>query len=415
MAGRTWLGVGGSVALLMVAQAWLPPSASASTHAVIHVPGDQPTIQAGIDAAVTGDVVAVDPGVYFENLDFNGKAITVTSTRGAKVTVVDGGWAAPVVTMDSGERPTSVLQGFTLRHGNSDSENGSVGGGIYVTSSPVIIDNVITNNVACGEGGGIGIMNGSPLIARNQILWNHQYGCSGGYGGGISINGTSGASIVHNTIAHNSWGSSGGGIGMNDAGGVLIANNVIRENNGSGAGGGIWMVNSSEPTIVQNLVVGNTAGQGGGIYWSIPFGIQGPLLVNNTIADNQAITGSGIWGGGFQDQVEAYNNVVVGISGKPAIYCDDAYAPNPPQLRYNDAWSADTPGFDGTCAGENGSEGNISVDPIFVGPADYHLQTESPCVDAGDNTAPSLPATDIDRDPRIVGVSVDQGFDEVAW
>jgi len=59
--------------------------------ATIHVPPDQPTIQAGIDVAVGGDTVLVAPGTYVENIDFKGKAITVTSEQGADVTVIDGG------------------------------------------------------------------------------------------------------------------------------------------------------------------------------------------------------------------------------------------------------------------------------------------------------------------------------------
>jgi hypothetical protein len=48
---------------------------------IIHVPSDQPTIQAAINAAHNGDWVVVSPGTYLENIDFLGKAITVKSAK----------------------------------------------------------------------------------------------------------------------------------------------------------------------------------------------------------------------------------------------------------------------------------------------------------------------------------------------
>ncbi len=55
----------------------LPTSAK-----TIHVPADQPTIQAGINTASNGDTVLVSAGTYYENINFSGKAITVASASG---------------------------------------------------------------------------------------------------------------------------------------------------------------------------------------------------------------------------------------------------------------------------------------------------------------------------------------------
>ena len=96
---------------------------------VIHVLTGQPTIQAGIDAAAKGDTVPVEDGVYFENINFSGKAITVASyflMDGDKAhidnTVIDGSRPAnpdlgSVVSFVSGETSTSVLCGFTITGG----------------------------------------------------------------------------------------------------------------------------------------------------------------------------------------------------------------------------------------------------------------------------------------------------------
>jgi hypothetical protein len=45
----------------------------------------------------------VAPGTYYENINFMGKAITVTSSAGAAQTIIDGGKKGPVVTFNAAE------------------------------------------------------------------------------------------------------------------------------------------------------------------------------------------------------------------------------------------------------------------------------------------------------------------------
>jgi hypothetical protein len=393
----------------------------------IRVPSDQPTIQAAINVATFGDTVLVAPGTYRENINFGGKAITVRSESGPQVTVIDGRNADPVVIFTSGEGRGSVLNGFTLQNGRRDQDEG---GGIRIRgSSPKITNNVIRNNQAC-FGGGIGIGFGSPLVQLNTITGNTSGGnavCDGLGGGGISIQGDSSAEILDNVISDN-VSSNGGGILMFAAGTPIIKRNIIKGNtasNGQRQGGGIYIftqatqtVNQSDALIVQNLITGNKAAAGGGISWSLPSTARGPILVNNTIADNNAQSSSGIYASGFDARTELTNNIIVAKPGQTALSCG---AREQLIIRFNNIFSSGGMAYDGSCSDRTGTEGNISADPLFANPTlgDYHPQLLSPSIDAGDNRAPNLPDTDLDGDPRILDgdgngtATIDMGVDEV--
>ncbi|MCH7873294.1 MAG: hypothetical protein IID33_16485, partial [Planctomycetes bacterium] len=60
--------------------------------------------------------------------------------------------------------------------------------------------------------------------------------------------------------------------------------------------------------------------------------------------------------------------------------------------------------------------GNISTDPEFVDPqqSDYHLDDCSLAINAGDPLyAPAPTETDLDGEPRLLGIAIDVGVDEV--
>lgn len=178
---------------------------------IIRVPEDLSTIQSAILVAFAGDTVLVSPGVYHENVSFEGKDIILGSlflTSGNKeyvsATVIDPDTGS-VVTFAKGETQNAILCGFTITGGtgtNIDSTNKDLvfGAGIFIRSaSPVIRKNLITCNAtwpACfGRGGGIAIMDSAnPLIVGNTITENSVLGpCTHtDYpGGGIWVDATS--------------------------------------------------------------------------------------------------------------------------------------------------------------------------------------------------------------------------------
>ena len=337
----------------------------------IHVPADQPTIQAAINAAVNGDTVLVSDGTYKENINFNGKAITVTSVNGPKVTTIDGGALDSVVSFRTNETAASVLNGFTITNGfpNFQSPNFGDGGGILISSSsPTITNNVITNNKAC-EGGGIDVQFGGPLIRGNIISNNVQAGCSGGVGGGgIELIGAStGAQVTGNTITGNNAGSgfNGGGIGLWTPGPVLIQGNFISGNTG-GNGGGIGGANdTSGVRIIQNLIVGNTGFTGGGL--EIDNTVS--LVLSNTIAGNNAQgDGSAFFGAFFTSTgpMTVSNNLIISNTSQSAVGCRTYDAVNPPVFSFNDVFSPAGLSYGSMCINQTGENGNISADPLFV-------------------------------------------------
>jgi hypothetical protein len=139
--------------------------------AVINVPEDFGTIQAAIDAAVSGDMVIIDDGTYKgvgnKDLDYKGKAITVMSENGPENCIIDCEGDGRGVYFHTGETSSSILSGITITNGNAD-----FGGGIRCSSSPIITNCRIIENTAQNSGGGIFFALWSCTVTNSVIAGN---------------------------------------------------------------------------------------------------------------------------------------------------------------------------------------------------------------------------------------------------
>ncbi len=131
--------------------------------ATIRVPQEQPNIQAGIDAAVDGDLVLVASGsvhvpLVYEgpgnrDLDFHGKSILLISESGTRATVINcqGSSAEPhiAVNFHSDEDSNAVINGFTITgaYPNGTFERGAVE---CNNSAPTIENCIFIDNNANG-------------------------------------------------------------------------------------------------------------------------------------------------------------------------------------------------------------------------------------------------------------------------
>lgn len=190
----------------------------------INVPADYLTIQEAIDNASNGDTIIVAEGEYFENIDFKGKSITITSEyfnlndiTVISNTIINGGGLGSVVNFNTTEDANAKLEGFTIKNGYATD-----GGGIFIgnSSSPTLKNLIITGNIADQFGGGVFIdVGANPIITKSLITYNSAVG-SNGNGGGVGMTALLNTPYFEQvTIAENVATESGAGFYMNTSGG----------------------------------------------------------------------------------------------------------------------------------------------------------------------------------------------------
>ncbi len=374
------------------------------------VPADHPTIQAAINAAIPGDEIIVAPGTYFETINFLGKAITLRSSDGPQVTIINGSGAGSVVQCVNGEGPGTVLEGLTITGGNANEG----GGMLNIGTSPTVRNCIFENNTATDRGGGMYNSFGSPSVSDTTFRQNS----SGAMGGGM-FNIDSASPTIDNCLFTENTSNKGGGMRNYLHADPIVTNSVFSYNHAGSEGGGMDNRKNSDAVVMNCKFIGNTADSGGGMHNYVGNATEDseePTIVNSLFIGNIATSGAGMRN---NDPSPIITNSTFAFNEGSGISSRNGSTPkltncivwgntggsfsgaNAPEVSYSDIEG----GFPGM--------GNLDVNPLFVniaGPdGDYRLQLTSTLIDAGTNSAPALPAIDIDGNPRIAGGTVDMG------
>lgn len=243
--------------ILLVLATLAPCPAAAVTR---NVPADYATIQLALNASTAGDVVLVAPGTYHETLQFPvaQDGVTLVSSGGPDVTILDGGHQLPSVVSFQDVGPGTRLEGFTITNGGSPPS--TTGGGILcIGAAPEIRNNTIRNNAGQAAGGLYLDSGSAPWIVGNRIEDND---APNGSGGGIYCDHGSSPRIEGNVIARNTCAAYGGGITVWQHSAPTLVGNTIVSNQAALTGGGVYVVARSQVTSSRDIIAFNSAGGG---------------------------------------------------------------------------------------------------------------------------------------------------------
>jgi len=349
---------------------------------------------------------------YSTNNGDNGHKLTIQGA-GADQTVLNGGGSVQILHIKTGclefgdHGGDITIKDMAFRNGNCFD---CFGGGVCVCGffiNITIKDCTFSKNSARKihglpvSGGGVSACSshGTITIANNTFSEN-----SSDNGGGVDAHSVSGTiTIANNKFSGNSANYYGGGIDVNsDSGTITIANNTFSGNSADDScGGGVEVyAESGRITITNNTFSGNSANYyGGGVrgylwYDSATLNVYNNIFFNNTAnAGDDLYVNSDSDGNYIGSIVNLYNNDFSGNADFGTGHSEDLCITLTDNYHHAD---------------------NIQEDPQFVDPVngDFHLKSNSPCIDKGNNSAPELPDTDFEGNPRILGSAPDIGADE---
>lgn len=247
----------------------------------IHVPADQPTIQAGIDAASAGDTVLVACGTYYEHDITIDKVLVLWSEdQGPECVTIDAQQLGRCIFID-GVTGTIKIIGFTLTGGHVEGEYpDDKGGAIFCQNTSLsIMRCIIVDNYAGDDGGGF-------FFTGQEVTWSFISEC---------------------TFIRNSALDYGGAILATQSASPTLFGCTLVANSAS-FGGGVYCNNNTSPMIVQSIIAFGSHGEAVYCDDAAPISLECCDVYGNEGGD---------WVGCIADQIGVNGN----ISLDP-LFCD---------------------------------------------------------------------------------------------
>lgn len=343
--------------------------------------GDFPTIQAAIDGAQNGDVIELAAGTFTgdgnRDVDYSGKAVAIRSQSGnAEECVIDcegaDGDPHQGFLFVSGEGPGSILESVTVTGGHASGPTPSDLGGAVAcldSSSPTIRDCRFLNNAAT-FGGAVACKNSaSPVISGCVFTGN-----SADRGGAVFCQFSSSPDILQCSFSANSA-DRGGALYCQFTSSPAVSDCAFSESTATGDGGAVHCSSDCSPSISGCTFWKNScAAAGGGIYLSA----SSLSVERSSFSSNSAAAGAGGIACNVSSSVTGGRCIIASSLSGAAVVCSGG---SEAALVCCDLFGNEGGDWVGSIAGQDGTAGNISLDPVFCDEVngDLTIAGESPC------------------------------------
>ncbi len=285
----------GFLLLLLSSTALMQPSQVMA--ATWQVPLDAPTIQAGIDAAATGDTVLISCGTYLESQIVMKAGITlIGETSVSSCVTIDAQNLGRVLDCVDLTELTRI-QNITFMGGHVvDGWFTALGGGVRCLNSNIILSNCIFQGNVARIGAGFG--GSESTISLIDCFFNsnaatHETWSAGGAVWARDCSGIiENCQIIENTAFSTNPDNPGDGGGFFFNNSSLDVSHCLFQGNSTGAGaGGFYSVSNDSSVFSDCDFVENTAANGGAVYFEYEAAAQ---LINCTFTNNIANAGGAL-------------------------------------------------------------------------------------------------------------------------